>query len=147
MSLYVAFRHMTGRGRWSRLIHIVAGPPVHCVLLQRDVFRNGYTGWHAVAGAGVEPVTLTTRQVIDERWELLPVPTVDPLAALRFAERRAGARYDYVGAVLFGTPLTTRDRWTCSELCAEALVEAGAPVSLLDAGRTPRRLLRALREL
>lgn len=142
----VAFRHVTGRGRWSRLIHTIAGPPVHCVLVHYAPAQDAYLGWHAASGVGVAAVVLTPAQVVRERWELVRV-AVDPLLALQFCARRAGSRYDYLGAVLYGTPLTTRDRWTCSELCAEALVAAGGPVSLLDAGRTPRRLLRALRGL
>ena len=144
MTVAVAFRHVTGRGRWSRLIHAIAGPPVHCVLVVWDGAQ--YVGYHAVSGVGVEPVTLTPAQVVHERWELVRV-RCDGLLALQFCQRRVGSRYDYLGAVLYGTALTTRDRWTCSELCAEAIVAAGAPLSLLDAGRTPRRLLHALRRL
>jgi hypothetical protein len=142
MTVAIAFRHFTGTGRWSRLIHAVAGPPVHCALVVWD--GAAYRGWHAAAGVGVAAVTLTPAQVVAERWELRPV-ACDVLLALEFCARRAGSRYDYLGAVLYATPLTTRDRWTCSELCAEAIVAAGAPLALLAAGRTPRRLLAALR--
>jgi hypothetical protein len=139
----VAFRHVTGRGAWSRLIHTVAGPPVHCALVAWVPTLAAYAGWHATAGRGVEAITLTPTAIVAERWALVRV-ACDPLLALDFCARRAGSRYDYAGALLYGTPLTTRDRWTCSELCAEAVVAGGAPLSLLDAGRTPRRLLRAL---
>ncbi len=145
MTVHVAFRHYTGRSVWSRLIHVVAGPPVHCALVTWSAEAQAYLGFHAVAGVGVERFTLTAAERARERWSLEPVPAADALRALAFCQRRVGSAYDYVGAVLFGTPFTTRDRWTCSELCAEALVEAGAPLALLDAGRTPRRLLRALR--
>lgn len=139
----IAFRHVTGRGFWSRLVHVVAGPPVHCVLLLHGTAH----GFHAVAGAGVEAVELTVEQLAREGWEVVPVRGVDALTVHRFCAARVGARYDYLGAVLYGTALTTRDRWTCSELCAEAVVAGGAPLHLLDAGRTPRRLRRALRGL
>lgn len=146
MTVIVAFRHVTGRGRWSRLIHAIAGPPVHCVLVRYVPELDAYRGWHAASGVGVAAVELAPAQVSREQWELVHV-AADPARAFDFCARRAGSAYDYLGAVLYGTPLTTRDRWTCSELCAEALVAAGAPVALLDAGRTPRRLLRALRRL
>lgn len=127
--IYLAFRRSVAPTVFSQLVRLVAGRPVHCAL----VHANG-AGWEAQQGVGVQPVQLT-----GDDWELIPV-AVDPLAAMRFCHRRAGMRYDTIGAVLHWTPLTSRDRWTCSELCAEALAEAGAPLSVLNAGRTPRRL-------
>lgn len=126
--LAIAFRRETGPSPWSNLIALVAGTPVHCALVVGDG-----SGWEAVAGAGVQRFQLT------DAFECIPV-AADPLRAMQFCARREGAKYDWWGALLHFSPLTSRDRWTCSELCAEALAEAGAPLSILDAGRTPRRL-------
>lgn len=139
-SVCVAFRHVTRRDFWSRLVRVIAGPPVHCVL----VCASG-AGYHAVIGAGVERVVLTPEQIASEAWELVPVHGIDVLALRRWCEQRLGAKYDTLGAILYWTPLTTRDRWTCSEFAAEALVACGTEPSLLNSSQTPRRLRRALR--
>jgi hypothetical protein len=127
----IAFRRSVPLTFWSQVVRLFAGAPVHCAIVLPDG-----TGWEAQLGVGVQPVFVPPD---DADWERVPVQA-KALTAIRFAHRRAGARYDLLGAVLYGTPLTSRDRWTCSELCAEALAEAGAPLSILPAGRTPRRL-------
>lgn len=127
----IAFRRSVPPTFWSRVVELFAGRPVHCALVLPDG-----SGWEAQLGVGVQPVAIAPD---DADWERVTVDA-DALVAIRFCHRRAGARYDLLGAVLYGTPLTSRDRWTCSELCAEALAEAGAPLSILTAGRTPRRL-------
>jgi hypothetical protein len=124
----------TDAGWWSRLIRVIAGPPVHCVVVIGD------TAWHATRGAGVERTAVPTGPA----WEERAVPGVDALALRRWCEARIGAPYDTLGALLYWTPLTTRDRWTCSEFAAEGLVACGAPLALLQHSQTPRRLWRAL---
>jgi hypothetical protein len=136
----VAFRHVTGRAFWSRLIHVVAGPPVHCVF----VFASG-VAYHSTQGAGVERFYLSPERIAAEGWELVPVEGVDPQRLRAWCEERLGMRYDTIGAVLYCSPLTSRDRWTCSEFNAEGLVACGAEVSLLRWSQTPRRLRQALR--
>ena len=127
--IVLAFRRTTGPGLFSRLVRLFAGAPVHVAL----VTTQG-EGWEAQHPHGVQRVTLWGSD-----WEYVGVEC-DALAALRFCARRDGAKYDTLGALLFFTPLTSRRRWTCSELAAEALAEAGADLSVLDAGRTPRAL-------
>lgn len=138
--LAVAFRHTTGREWWSRIVRAIAGPPAHCVL----VWPSG-TAWHATRGPGVEPLQLTPERIGAEAWELVPVYDVDAAALRRWCLQRCGARYDTVGALLYWTPLTSRDRWTCSEFAAEGLVACGLGPELLAWSQTPRRLRQALR--
>jgi hypothetical protein len=135
----IGFRHVVGRGFWSRLIKVIAGPPVHCAI----VFSDGQA-FDASITVGVARFQLTPEQLDAEAWELLPI-TVDPVALRRWCLARLGKRYDVLGALLYFTPLTSRDRWTCSEFCVEGVVACGESLSLLGASQTPRRLRRLLR--
>lgn len=135
----IGFRHVVGRSIWSRLIKVIAGPPVHCAL----VFFDG-EAYDASLHTGVIRRQLLQTQRDAEGWELIPI-AVDPTALRRWCRARCGSKYDALGAVLYFTPLTSRDRWTCSEFCAEGIVACGESLSLLQHSQTPRRLRRALR--
>jgi hypothetical protein len=135
----VGFRHTTGRTLFSRLVRLVAGRPVHCAVFTVRT-RDGWLGIESTAGPGVQRRVWSDAELARDGWTTHAVAGVDAADVARFADARVGLKYDYVGALLYGTPLTTRNRWTCSELCAEALVAAGAPLAWFDAGRTPRRL-------
>jgi hypothetical protein len=129
--ILLAFRRAPTRSLLSWLVAVVAGRPVHCAV----VTETGH-GYEAQSGIGVRPVTLAL-----EEYECIALP-FSAARALAFCEPRVGLRYDYLAAVLHWTTITATDRWTCSELCAEALAAAGAPLDVLKAGRTPRGLYR-----
>lgn len=144
----LAFQHRP-TSHWLRLVGHVAKRPVHCGFVFRDRDRlhapGAWDGWHATNPEGLVPLRLTPDQAARGDWRVLWLPQLDTARLAGWAADRQGARYDVGGALLWWGPFTHRTRWTCSEACAEAAVDAGAPVGWLDAGRTPRLLERAVR--
>ena len=139
--LYVAFRRAAPWSGLSGLIRLFAGRPVHCALVD----EKG-VGWESQAPNGVRRLTITDPTA----WDLMPVP-YSKITAFTFCKAREGTKYDYVGAV-FGPMLawigiTSSTRWTCSELCGDALVSSGAPVRLLEYDRRPKAFRQGLVEL
>jgi hypothetical protein len=63
---------------------------------------------------------------LSEGWDVVDVPWawVNKQDVLDFFAVTSGCRYDYLGVIVgavFGTKTNKRNRWFCSEWCAEAL--------------------------
>lgn len=127
--MYIAFPKRFTPSFFGWLVRIFAGQPTHCVLVNEHNI-----GYEAQSGIGVRAI-----QIDPTQYDRIPVD-VDAQRVFAFCEERLGLQYDYVGALLYFTNFTTRNRWTCSEFVSEACAYAGAPMSILDAGRRPRRL-------
>lgn len=138
----LAFRHDVTTF-YGRVIARVAGGPVHvaCVF--------GTTAIEAREGTGVRQIT-TSALLASGDWTVVHVPHGDAAAALLFARRELGAKYDWLG-VLWSWMVGrhggngSKRRWSCSEFAAAVLAHSGNQLGVKrHAYYTPARLWRAV---
>lgn len=108
------------KGNWvDKIIRLFTGKPYsHCELAIQ--FGDKYQCYSSSPrDGGVRRKMMTLPQ---EKWDLIPLPTVSGQKIEAFYQKTRGKKYDFLGAVGCVVPIREKpNRWYCSEWCYQAI--------------------------